>query len=53
MVPQGYKFFWGAHCSNEVLYPKMGYGWQPWNEVTFGIMEKRRKEKSRKEKCRK
>ena len=29
MVPQGYKFFWGTNCSIGVLYPKMGYGWQP------------------------
>ena len=29
MVPQRYKFFWGANYSNGVLDPKMGYGWQP------------------------
>lgn len=34
-VPQRYKIFWGTKRPNGVLYPKMGYSWQPWFRTSF------------------
>ena len=33
-VPQRYKFLWGTKGLNGVLYPQMGYGWQPCSTAT-------------------